>query len=951
MEKTIRILIMSLLLIALHSLSAAGQQINKQVLFLSGTDNENTVAWDFFCTGGRKSQGWTTIQVPSCWEQQGFGTYNYGRDYHTYGKKFRFADEKGIYRYSFKIPSGWKDREVYIVFEGVMTDAEVFINGKQAGEKHQGAFYRFEYNITSLVNADDDNQLEVRVSKMSGNKSVNHAERYADYWIFGGIFRPVYLESFPKAHIHRTAIAADAKGYFLMDLFPENVPSGHTVSVSITDGEERTVASAAAKIEPGDSIIHVSARVNDPRLWTSETPYLYTAGIQLLSKGRVVYSASQRFGFRTIEVRPGDGIYLNDTKIKMKGINRHCFWPETGRTLNHSINLTDVKLMREMNLNAVRCSHYPPDADFLDLCDSLGLYVLDELAGWQNAYDTTVGEKLVRELVNRDVNHPSILFWSNGNEGGHNKDLDDDYARYDPSGRTVIHAHHKPGNAFNHIDCNHYEDYYSSGRILRDSLIYMPTEFLHCQEDGGGGAGLHDFWEQMIEAPRSGGGFLWALIDEGVIRTDLNGITDVNRVNANDGVLGPHREKEGSFYAIKEIFSPVYVRMKELPDPFDGTLEIENRYEFTNLSQCSFKLEMVNFKKPWEEQAGHITGFEKTTEGPQIPPGMKGEMKLEIPADWKQYEGMLLTGYDPSGLEICRWSWKIKDNLSILDPFATAGQDEKVKTAEDDSTITMSAAGITATFSKITGRLTSLSNQVGKPLLFNNGPVLCSGSARLKEIRQIAEENGNTLESLYEGDLIFTRWKMHNNGWMSLEYEYSLKGEYPFAGISFDYPESNIIGARWFGKGPSRVWKNRLYGVSYDVWESHYNDTWTGQAPWIYPEFKGYFANVGWLELNTAEGKFLMVSREDNLFVRLFDFYALSGEKPHPGLPAGDISMLDCIPPTGTKMATRVDSNASVLGPESELNKIDKTVRRTLYFYFGLPDKEVIGNRYSVTSE
>ena len=174
---------------------------------------------------------------------------------------------------------------------------------------------------------------------------------------------------------------------------------------------------------------------------------------------------------------------------------------------------------------------------------------------------------------------------------------------------------------------------------------------------------------------------------------------------------------------------------------------------------------------------------------------------------------------------------------------------------------------------------------------------------------------------------------------MSLEYEYSLKGEYPFAGISFNYPESDIIGARWFGKGPSRVWKNRLYGVSYDVWESHYNDTWTGQAPWIYPEFKGYFANVGWLELNTAEGKFLMVSKEDNLFVRLFDFYALSGAKPHPGLPAGDISMLDCIPPTGTKMATRVDSNASVLGPESELNKLDGSVRRTLYFYFGLPEE------------
>jgi hypothetical protein len=130
-----------------------------------------------------------------------------------------------------------------------------------------------------------------------------------------------------------------------------------------------------------------------------------------------------------------------------------------------------------------------------------------------------------------------------------------------------------------------------------------------------------------------------------------------------------------------------------------------------------------------------------------------------------------------------------------------------------------------------------------------------------------------------------------------------------------------------------------LYGVTYDVWESAYNDTWTGQAPWNYPEFKGYFADVGWLELNTTEGKFLMVSAEDDLFVRLFNFYALSGDKPHPPLPAGTLSMLDCIPPTGTKMATRIDGNASVLGPESKLNTLSEPVKRTLYFYFGLPEE------------
>ncbi len=937
MEKIIRTYGVLILLLALQPAEAPAQSQQKQVLYLSGTDNENTVSWDFFCSAGRNSNVWTTIPVPSCWEQQGFGTYNYGRDYHTYGRKFRYADETGIYRHSFRVPSDWKGRAVYIVFEGVMTDAVVLVNGKPAGEKHQGAFYRFEYDITALVKTGAVNQLEVRVSKMSENQSVNHAERYADYWIFGGIFRPVYLASYPKAHLHRTAIAAYANGSFIIDLFPENINSGHTLEVIILDDKKNRIASASAPVQPGDSVVRLATAVSQPRLWTAETPALYTAEIRLYTKKQTVYSTAQQFGFRTVEVRPGDGIYINDSKIKMKGVNRHCFWPETGRTLNHAINLMDVRLIKEMNMNAVRCSHYPPDADFLTLCDSLGLYVIDELAGWQNAYDTVVGEKLVREMVIRDVNHPSVIFWSNGNEGGHNKDLVDDYARYDPSARTVIHAHHRPGNAINHIDCNHYEDYYSSGRILKDSLIYMTTEFLHCQDDGGGGAGLHDFWEQMVAESRSGGGFLWALIDEGIVRTDLNGLIDVNRVNANDGVLGPHREKEGSFYAIKEIFSPVCIHTKDLNDPFDGILQIENRYAFTSLSSCSFRLELVDFRKPWETRPGHITRFEKAMAGPSISPGTRGEMKLDLPADWRNYEGLLLTGYDPKGQEICRWSWKIKDNLSILHTDATDGEEEKATAAENDSTITMSAAGITAVFSKKTGQLAKLENRYGRPLLFRNGPVLCSGSARLQQIRQYDDGDGPVVESLFEGDLAFTRWKMHRNGWISLEYEYSLKGMFPFAGISFDYPESNIISAKWFGKGPVRVWKNRMYGVTHDVWELLYNDTWTGQSPWIYPEFKGYFADVGWLELNTAEGKLLMVSREKDLFVRLFDFYALSGEKPHPGLPAGDISFLDCIPPTGTKMATRIDGNASVLGPESELNKLDGPVRRTLYFYFGLP--------------
>jgi hypothetical protein len=191
----------------------------------------------------------------------------------------------------------------------------------------------------------------------------------------------------------------------------------------------------------------------------------------------------------------------------------------------------------------------------------------------------------------------------------------------------------------------------------------------------------------------------------------------------------------------------------------------------------------------------------------------------------------------------------------------------------------------------------------------------------------------------YSGDLKYARWKICDDGWVELSYEYSLSGEYNFTGISFDFPEDHVMSAKWLGYGPYRVWKNRMQGGTINVWENTYNTTQTGYFPWIYPEFKGYFSDISWMELNTVEGKFLIATDTDNLFIRLFDFYSLPGISPHPELPVGDISFLDHIPPTGTKMSTRINSLPKSLGPESEINKVDGAYNRTIYFYFGVLDQ------------
>ena len=517
------------------------------VKYLSGTDKDHTVLWDFYCTAGRKSGEWTKIPVPSNWEMQGFGTFNYGHDKNK-------ASEQGLYKHQF-FAQKWSGKKVFIVFEASMTDTKVMINGKLAGPIHQGAFYRFKYDITDLIKFDAENLLEVTVDKMSANKSVNQAERESDFWVFGGIFRPVYLEIVPNTYIDRMAINAKADGSFNVDVFTGNAKNGEKIEAQIQTLDGKNFGKPFS-IHAGEDSVRLGSKVANPSLWSAEFPNRYQVVVSLKDGSTVIHSMTQKFGFRTVELRKEDGFYINGKKIILKGTDRHSFWPESGRTTSHQ-NRFDGRKPDERDEQQRRAYvSLSADQDFLDICDSVGLYVLDELTGWQSKYDTTVGRKLVKELVVRDVNHPSIVFWDNGNEGGWNTDLDGDYAWYDPQNRTVIH----PWAKFNGTDTHHYPDYKAiEDAVANGKEVFFSTEFLHGLFDGGAGAGLDDFWSLMVKHPHGAGGFIWAFVDESVLRADKNNTYDSDGDHAPDGILGPHREKEASFfYDKRNLVSDLY---------------------------------------------------------------------------------------------------------------------------------------------------------------------------------------------------------------------------------------------------------------------------------------------------------------------------------------------------------------------------------------------------------
>ncbi|MBV8858312.1 MAG: glycoside hydrolase family 2 [Acidobacteria bacterium] len=913
--------------------AAARGDTRTQFKYLSGTGKDDGVPWDFYCTAGRRSGAWSKIPVPSNWELQGFGAYNFGRPYDE--KKNPGAREQGKYRLSFNVPAGWKGKVVRIVFDGVMTDAEVLVNGQSAGPVHQGSFYRFKYDITPLLKYGAPNLLEVNVSKVSANESVNRAERFgSDYWVFGGIFRPVYLEALPAAFIDWTAVDARADGRFSVDVHLGEGTSYGAVFAQILDVRGRPVgARFGADVGPGVKVIRLETRVAAPRLWTAETPNLYRVQLTLRQGGKGTHTVAERFGFRTFEVRPGDGLYLNGQRILLKGTNRHSFWPESGRTTSRELSYSDVRLLKEMNNNAVRMSHYPPDAHFLEACDELGLYVLDELGGWQRSYDTETGRKLIGEMVRRDVNHPSILFWDNGNEGGWNRENDGEFAKYDPQGRQVLH----PWELHGGVDTNHYEAYESHAHLTAGPNVYMPTEFLHALYDGGGGAGLWDYWEVMRKSRFGGGGFIWALLDECVARTDMGGKLDCSGNQAPDGVLGPHREREGSFYAVREIWSPVQVvGPQELPNDSRVSFALENRFDFTDLAECGFEWQLARFPSPFEKRSGHVNVAAGSLKGPRVAPHGAGELKIDLPPVWKTADVLYLTAKDPAGRELWTWSRELKRAPASARTSARAVEGE-VSTRDVGGSLFVQTGALQLRFDKRTGLLAEVRDG-GRLIPFGDGPrflafrrdgrkyVDTSGPSDLTFFEPHTEGGDLIVEAHYNGALRQTRWRVSPGGAVRLEYSYTFDGDVDLLGVQFDAPEHEMRAVRWLGRGPYRVWQNRTRGTRLDVWERGHNDTTPGES-WVYPEFKGYFDGWRWAAFETTAGSITLINESPDSYLGVF--------KPKDGrdgildLPETGIALLDVIPAVGSKFQP-----PDQLGPQSRQRHVSGTTRGAVLFHF-----------------
>jgi hypothetical protein len=332
-----------------------------------------------------------------------------------------------------------------------------------------------------------------------------------------------------------------------------------------------------------------------------------------------------------------------------------------------------------------------------------------------------------------------VVIWNHGNEGGWNFYNEKNFHEYDIQKRPVLY----PWLLRNGADTHHYPAFdYAIGRYGNGNDPFMALELLHGLYDGGHGAGLEDYWRNYETSPLHAGGFLWVLADEAVLRTDLDGtVFDADGNHAPDGILGPHREKEGSFYTVKEIWSPVQVKPVTINRQWNGKLFLENKFIYTNLADCSFGWQAVKTGlNPADEE---ITGS-ATFPGPDAQPGETSLVEIDFGESLEQADIFLFTATDPHGNELYSWSWPVLQTWEKADQIieTLAGEENEISVQENANAVTASVNGLEVSFLKANGTLLSVKNKKGEVSL-NGGPVPAGAESKITGTQWEKDAEGN----------------------------------------------------------------------------------------------------------------------------------------------------------------------------------------------------------------
>ena len=927
--------------------------------------------FDFYRTEFDDS-GWEDFLVPSNWENRGYGTPIYAsagypfridpprvmgtpkEDYTTYKER----NPVGQYRRTFTLPAHWEgDGEVLLRFDGVMSAFYVWINGEKVGYS-QGSMEASEFNVTRYLQK-GQNQIALEVYRYSDGSYLEDQ----DFWRFGGIHRDITL-----IHTHKVAfrdytvrtLPAKPGCYddFILQVDPAFVVRQGELGVGyrakaelkdmqgnvveMTDLEGRQVSGLEVDVPEVLDLEHKASRMNlwypqrgprrmgrmqaivkSPHRWTSETPNLYKLHLTLMNeKGEVVQQIEQRVGFRIVEIKNGQ-MLVNGAPIRFRGVNRHEHHPVNARVMDEQTMLQDILLMKQANINAVRTSHYPNVTRWYELCDSIGLYVMDEADIEEHGLRGTLAstpdwhaafmDRAVR-MAERDKNYASVVMWSMGNESGYGPNFAAISAwlhDFDPT-RPVHYEGAQgvdgaPDPATVDVISRFYtrlkQDYLNPGipegedkeraenarweRLLEiaerdnDNRPVMTSEYAHSMGNALGN--FQEYWNEIYSHPRMLGGFIWDWVDQGIYKQLPDGRTMVayggdfgDKPNLKafcfNGIVRSGRETTPKYWEVKQVYSPIsleLIRGKVEKEVLKGSrLTVTNRHHHVGLEnyRCLYTL----LKNGRSARQGEIIL-------PEVAPGQATDValpdfRIDTEADVRLHVRLVLRKdelWAKAGHEVAAFRFALNEAMMAmtdrrpLKPLAI-GESPRHDVLGMLSGLRMQAFRAPTDNDKSFGNWLAKdwkNHRLNAPVVENIVPL--RGTTRADGIPHQYKVEKYCYE---KGAIVVTTdYLTYTDGTVDIEQSYCFEGELPELprlGLNFMLGKQygNIS---WYGRGPIESYPDRKEATYIGRWESTLEEQYT---PYPRPQDGGNHEEVTDLRLTDHRGHGIRISAIDTPF-------------------------------------------------------------------------------------
>ncbi|KAM0233869.1 hypothetical protein ACHAPO_006737 [Fusarium lateritium] len=759
-----------------NTLPTRSYHIPETSISLNGT-------WDFALSGtaieapepSSKDITYEPIQVPGHWQLQGHGKPWYTNVQYPIPVCPPYVPTEnptGSYRRDFHVPAGWDaNSQLRLRFDGVDSAYHVFVNGVLVGYA-QGSRNPSEFDISAFVNREGANELFVRVYQWSDATYIEDQ----DQWWLSGIFRDVYLISFPAARIDDFFVKPDLDSSYengtltiSADLFTNKDAVLELTLSELTKNGGAVISSTKTSVDGKTNKVDLTLDVKDPMKWTAETPYLYSAELKLSDGETVLHKVQQRVGFRKVELKEGL-MTVNGKRIGLRGVNRHEHHPLLGRSVPLEFAKRDLLIMKKHNINALRCAHQPHDPRVLDLCDEYGLWVMAEAdLECHGFYDAVArpldipesmdyGERKklafgkaaqftsnnpdwkeayldrINAVLNRDKNHASVIIWSFGNEafyGDNHKAMFKYATEADPS--RLIHYEGDEQAETTHMYSYMYPTVerlikYAKEEGVKDGKFEKPIvlcEYGHAMGNGPGW--LEDYEQAFRDYPRLQGGFIWEWANHGLWKDDHEGPgyyayggdfgdTPNDGTFVMDGLLNSQHEPTPGLVEFKKVIQPVGFSYSA------GELKIENRQDFAGLEHltASYKIEQLGQESSLIQSASFDV--------PDIPAGETKSVSLPVDdkkfnKDSEVYLTVTLslkhsTAWAPAGHEIAWSQHQLQAPQTSAKAASVASNtlSSKLEVSEKTSTVTITGKDFEVTFNRGYGTLKSWVSK-GKTLL------------------------------------------------------------------------------------------------------------------------------------------------------------------------------------------------------------------------------------------